>query len=230
MPKLKKKRFCRRLDNEKAFMPTGISMCNLEEVHIELDEFEAIRLCDYEGLSQIQASEEMEVSRATIQRLLQSARLKVVDALLHYKVINVRNETHNIKLKGENNMKTNLNGELRIAFPTTNKESVDEHFGHCKFFAIYTVNDGKILSTEFAEAPAHQPGVLPKFLGELNITTIITGGMGQMAINLFKAQEIEVILGARGKIIDNLNEYLGGELDSVGTPCAHNHDEENCSH
>ena len=45
--------------------------------------------------------------------------------------------------------------------------------------------------------------------------------MGQRAIDLFKAQDIEVILGARGKIEDNLNEYLSGELYSSGTPCVH---------
>ncbi|QVK21822.1 NifB/NifX family molybdenum-iron cluster-binding protein [Mycoplasmatota bacterium] len=126
-------------------------------------------------------------------------------------------------------MKTNFKDELRIAFPTSDEERVDEHFGHCKSFAIFTVKEGKVLKKEFVQAPPHAPGVLPRFLGELNASTIITGGMGQMAINLFKEQGIEVILGARGSIIENLNEYLGGELESEGSACDHHHDE-SCSH
>lgn len=223
MGTFKKKRFCRRLDNEKAFKPHGISDNDFEEVFIELDEFEAMRLCDYDGKSQIEASKEMEVSRATIQRLLMSSRKKVVDALLYGKIIYVKNETKYIKLKGENNMVTDLKGKLRIAFPTSDKVNVDEHFGHCKYFAIHTVEGGKISTTDYLQAPPHQPGLLPKFLGEHNINVIITGGMGKMAVNLFKEQQIEVILGARGPITENLNEYLGGDLDSTGSACDHEH-------
>lgn len=47
------------------------------------DEFEAMRLCDLEGLSQIDAGQRMQVSRGTIQRLLESGRRQVVLALLH---------------------------------------------------------------------------------------------------------------------------------------------------
>ncbi len=218
--KCKKKRFCRRLEDSKVYKPIGITD-TLDEIYIELDEFEAMRLCDYEGMSQIEASKDMEVSRATVQRLLQSGRVKILDAFLHSKIINIKNETHNIKLKGENNMKTNLKNELKIALPTSDKINVDEHFGHCAYFALYNVKDNKIISTEYVKAPPHQPGLLPRFLGDLNVNVIITGGMGQRAIDLFKSQEIEVILGARGKIEDNLNEYLGGDLESKGSPCQH---------
>ncbi len=49
---------------------------------LALDEFETMRLCDLEGLSQIEAGERMQVSRGTVQRLLESGRRKVVQALL----------------------------------------------------------------------------------------------------------------------------------------------------
>ena len=45
------------------------------------DELEALRLCDYEGLFQEQAGEQMGVSRGTVQRTLTSARKKVAQAL-----------------------------------------------------------------------------------------------------------------------------------------------------
>lgn len=85
MPRRYKERKCRNLDSRRNFKPSGIPSRELETVELNLDEFEAIRLCDYDGLNQIEASESMGVSRATVQRLLQSGRKKVVDVLLNTK-------------------------------------------------------------------------------------------------------------------------------------------------
>ncbi len=219
-----KKRYCRRLDKGKIFYPLGLELNEEASVRISLDEFEAMRLCDFEGKNQIEASQEMKVSRATIQRLLQAGRKKTTDALLNYKAIVLENEIENIQLKGENNMSKELQKSLKIALPTTDKQKVDEHFGHCKYFAVYQVENNKILETSYLEAPVHAPGVLPKFLGENKVDVIITGGMGQMAINLFKQQNIEVILGAQGSIDENLKVYMGGELVSSGEACKHDHE------
>jgi len=113
-----------------------------------------------------------------------------------------------------------------IAFPSNNREEVVEHFGHCKEFSLYYIEDGKTLSINYLTPPEHVPGALPKFLGEHHVTTIITGGMGAKAITLFKKNNIEVILGAQGTILDNLNAYLSNDLVSTGSAC--NHD--GCDH
>lgn len=62
-------------------------MARLQVVHLGLDELEALRLCDLMGLEQEEAGQQMGVSRGTVQRLLSSARTKVVDALIHGKAI-----------------------------------------------------------------------------------------------------------------------------------------------
>ena len=85
----KKKRCCRVLEGEKFFKPRSIPVTELEITLLELDEFEAVRLCDFDKLSQIEAAEKMQVSRGTIQRLLESARFKIVDALLHDKALQI---------------------------------------------------------------------------------------------------------------------------------------------
>lgn len=97
MPRFKKKRCCRLLDEEKIFKPTGIQIKELDVIDICLDEFEAIRLCDFEEKNQIEASEIMRISRGTVQRLLQSGRKKIVDALLNTKVINIKNDYKDTK-------------------------------------------------------------------------------------------------------------------------------------
>jgi len=88
---LKKERCCRKIEGNKTFKPTGFPMKNLGSVEIELDEFEAMRLCDLDGKNQIEASEIMGISRGTIQRLLESGRKKLADALLNSKAINIKN-------------------------------------------------------------------------------------------------------------------------------------------
>ena len=88
----KKKRCCRFLEDEIVFKPTGLMMKDLEINHLDADEFEAIRICDYEGLTQIEASEKMGISRGTIQRLLASGRKKILDSFLNTKAIIIKNE------------------------------------------------------------------------------------------------------------------------------------------
>ena len=215
------KRYARRLDSSRSFKPAGIPKSDLMSVNIMLDEFEAMRLCDYEGLSQIEAALEMQISRATIQRLLLSARKKIVDIILNNKILEIKNDIKNIKLKGESKMNIEEKEVKKISFPTNDKVTVNAHFGHAKEFIIYTVKDNIVKNITFVVPPAHQPGVLPQFLGENGVDVIITGGMGSMAVELFQKQGIDVVLGAVGRIDVNLNEYLGGFLTSQGNVCTH---------
>ena len=71
------------------FKPAGIPLRVLEEVRLSVEEAEAIRLKDLEGLEQEQCAEKMSISRPTFQRELGSARQKVADALLNGKAIRI---------------------------------------------------------------------------------------------------------------------------------------------
>ena len=73
-----------------AFKPRGVPARGLETVELGLDEFEAIRLADFEGLYQDAAATEMGVSRATFGRLIERARHKVACALLDGKMLVVQ--------------------------------------------------------------------------------------------------------------------------------------------
>ena len=71
------------------FKPAGIPLVNLQEVRILIEEAEAIRLKDLEGLEQEEAAQKMSVSRTTFSRILDSARQKIADALLNGKAIRI---------------------------------------------------------------------------------------------------------------------------------------------
>jgi predicted DNA-binding protein (UPF0251 family) len=85
-------RICRRVHCEpsiKYFKPRGVPLPNLEVVSLTVDEFEAIRLKDFEGLEQEKAAERMNVSQPTFHRIVESARRKVADALTNGKAIRI---------------------------------------------------------------------------------------------------------------------------------------------
>ena len=60
-----------------------------DEVALSMDEYEAIRLADYEGLGQAEAAEKMQISRATFGRIIREARKKLADGLINGKIIKI---------------------------------------------------------------------------------------------------------------------------------------------
>lgn len=80
------------------FVPSEKEVEELPENILKLEELEAIRLKDLEGLEQGECAERMEVSRPTFQRILLSAREKVADSLIYGKMIRIEggNFTRNI--------------------------------------------------------------------------------------------------------------------------------------
>ncbi len=71
------------------FQPRGIPLRLLDEVVLPLEGFEAMRLADFESLSQEEGAERMKVSRATFGRIVEAARRAVTDALLHGKALRI---------------------------------------------------------------------------------------------------------------------------------------------
>jgi len=69
------------------FKPAGVPICDLEEVTVTLDELEALRLADLEGQYQEQVADKMKVSRPTFGRIVETARQKVAEALIHGKAL-----------------------------------------------------------------------------------------------------------------------------------------------
>jgi predicted DNA-binding protein (UPF0251 family) len=84
------------------FRPMGVAGCALEQVVLTLDEVEALRLADLEGLYQEQAAAQMKISRPTFSRIVENARRKVADALIHGKTL--RLEGGAVRMKGASDM------------------------------------------------------------------------------------------------------------------------------
>jgi len=72
------------------FKPRALPLSMLEEVDLNVDELEALRLCDLKDLEQKEAAKKMKISQSTLQRILASARKKVAEALVGGKAIKIR--------------------------------------------------------------------------------------------------------------------------------------------
>ncbi|MFH1589839.1 MAG: DUF134 domain-containing protein [archaeon] len=99
MPRPCKRRRVRGQPSSSYFKPAGIRKIDLEELTLLVDEFEAIRLKDFEGMDQEKAAKQMGISQPTFHRLILSARKKIADAIVNGKAIKI--EGGNYKL--ENN-------------------------------------------------------------------------------------------------------------------------------
>ncbi|MEJ2596457.1 MAG: NifB/NifX family molybdenum-iron cluster-binding protein [bacterium] len=108
-----------------------------------------------------------------------------------------------------------------FAIPTI-RGKLCAHFGHSEKFALVETEDHKITGTAFITPPVHQPGTYPRFLAAKGVSTIIAGGMGQKARDIFDQHQIEVYMGVGSEEPEILVEqYLDSQLESGVNTCDH---------
>ena len=119
------------------------------------------------------------------------------------------------------NPQTNQGGQMRYAIPTADGV-LAMHFGHADSFTLVDVSDGQITAVRSATPPAHAPGVLPAWLKENGVDTIIAGGMGSRARDLFTRSGIAVVVGAPSTAAEALvHQHLAGTLKTGDNICDH---------
>ena len=85
-------RRCRKVGfqpNVTYYKPAGVRMRDLEETIISVDEFEAVRLKDFQGLEQEFCAKKMDISQPTFHRLILSARRKIADSIVNGKALKI---------------------------------------------------------------------------------------------------------------------------------------------
>jgi uncharacterized protein len=95
MARPRKCRCIESIPNATYFKPRGIPLIELEEICISLDEFEALRLADYEGLYHEESAGKMKISRPTFGRILNDAHRKIAECLVKGKALRIEVDTHN---------------------------------------------------------------------------------------------------------------------------------------
>jgi len=110
---------------------------------------------------------------------------------------------------------------LKIAIPMA-EGLLCNHFGHCEQFALIDLQGKNIIQKVMVTPPPHEPGLLPRWLGEKGVNLIIAGGMGQRAVSLFTEQGIKVLTGAPQLSVDELiSHYVNQTLATGANVCDH---------
>lgn len=111
-------------------------------------------------------------------------------------------------------------------------DKVSMHFGRCKNFVIFDVDNKNIVNSQSVASPGHGHGILPEFLAGLDVDLVISGGMGSGAAERLKQKNIRVVLtGASGFVRETVEAYLRGELNSVAPgPGCHDHEHHHHHH
>ena len=109
----------------------------------------------------------------------------------------------------------------KFAIPTT-QGLLSGHFGHCEQFYIAEVEDNKIINETMVTPPAHEPGLYPKWVKSLGVDTVIGGGMGQKARDLFAQNGVEIFVGAPLEAPRKVLEaFLSSSLSFGNNTCDH---------
>ncbi len=117
---------------------------------------------------------------------------------------------------------------MKIALPTR-ENTIDSHFGHCEHYTIIEIDDNKnILKKEILASPegCGCKSDIAYTLADMGVSLMLAGNMGQGAVNVLKAQNIDVLRGCSGTVDDVVNAYLLGSLTDSQLTCDH-HD---CTH
>ncbi len=202
------------------FQPYG--RCNQQDSVIELffDEYECMRLLDYEGWQQSEAASIMNISRPTLTRIYMEARRKIATALVEgLKVVITGGNPDFVSYRLNKANIVIMN--QKIAIPTKDG-MLWPHFGKAPQVTIVTVENGQVKETNVYEAPEHQHGAMPRFIASHNCTDVLCGGLGGGAVNLLNELGIQVHAGAPSIPIDELlAQYLGGTISYGDGSCHH---------
>lgn len=110
---------------------------------------------------------------------------------------------------------------MKIAIPVADNKLCN-HFGHCERFVIFDIQDNIVENKQLLIPPPHEPGLLPRWLGELGVQVVIAGGMGGKALTLFAEKGVKVITGAPHLAPEELVEkYLQNALSTGPNVCDH---------
>ena len=111
---------------------------------------------------------------------------------------------------------------MKIAVLTRDGQ-VDDHFGHCAYYTIFNIIDGKVTEITRMASPQGcgcKSGIAP-VLRQMGVAVMLAGNMGQGAKSVLEAQRIEVIRGCSGDVEELVNQYLSGNVKDNGEICDH---------
>ncbi len=196
-----------------------------QAILLSVDEYETIRLIDYEALTQKACSEKMDVSRTTIQSIYSTARKKISASLIEGKPLVIDggdysyqspqalhlDERYTIRnmvesAAGTKEVEDKPRDVKRIAVSLVEGEVA--HIGESEQFKIMDVKDRKIISEIFVDRPDIPGGFLPMYLKSQEVDLLIGADMGKKLRHHFDSVTIDIFITDKAYAKDALSHWL----------------------
>ncbi len=120
----------------------------------------------------------------------------------------------------------------KIALPARDGR-IDDHFGHCEYFEVFTVDDGRIVDRQRVDSPEGcgcKSGIAST-LRQMGVDTMLAGNMGGGAVNVLRSNGIEVVRGCSGETAAAVEAFIAGRITDSGDLCsAHTDGGHGCRH
>lgn len=112
---------------------------------------------------------------------------------------------------------------MKIAVPTKAENRIDDHFGHCEFYTIYSISDaGQVTDKQSLKSPqgCGCKSNIAYDLAAMDVKVMLAGGIGDGAIRKLASQNISVVRNCKGNVDELVDAYLAGNLTDGGKSCA----------
>ena len=180
-------------------------------VILTLDEYEVIRLVDYEKMTHEQCAKQMDISRTTVTEIYESAREKIADAIINGRSFKIEGGNYRFcdgtarcckkdcrfRIDGADvfaDVKKKGDHQMRIAVTYENGE-IFQHFGHTPQLKVYDVDNGKIVESQVVDTTESGHGALAGVLSRLEADVLICGGIGGGASAAITRMKRDIIAG-----------------------------------
>ena len=185
-------------------------------VSITLEEYECLRLMDYEGMTQEECAQIMGVARTTVQALYFTARRRIAGCLVEARPLLIQGGSFELCHSCPHHPPQHLavqkgSGLMKLAVTYDNGQ-IFQHFGHTSQFKVYTIEDGAIKESHVLDSNGAGHGALATLLQEEDIDTLICGGIGAGAQNALASAGITLYGGVQGEADAAVHDFLAGKL------------------
>ena len=228
MPRPRKCRRVCKLPENLGFTPFHPGE-NTEPVILNVDEFEAFRLIDREGLSQEECGNYMDVARTTVQQIYTSARKRIADALYEGRPLKIQGGEYRI-CEEESGCpgchgcpRVNLTNKAKkedhkmiIAIPLDeNQKDVCPVLARAPYFLFSRDGEIEILENPASQAQGGAGLKAAQFLVDQETDVILTVRCGQNSADVFAAAEMEIYKTQSNSAEENLSAYQEGKLSKL---------------
>lgn len=215
-------------------------------VTLSVDEYEVLRLIDYEKKTHEQCAGQMEVSRTTITEMYEKARFKVADCIVNGKRLQITGGNYRLcdgargqccekncrkqRLQQPSNTDAIQKGAkiMRVAVTYENGQ-IFQHFGHTAAFKVYDVEANAVTGASVVETAGSGHGALAGLLADLGVDTLICGGIGGGAQAALAEAGIRLYGGVSGDADEAVKALLEGNLGyDPDVRCSHHEQAHSC--